>query len=217
MTADGGQVGDALGEAERLYSDGLHQHGVGPKSVGWKDEASQLLRFTKLAAVLDTRDDRPVVINDLGCGYAAMFEFLDQMDGVNLAEYRGFDISAPMLNAARERTDSRAQFVLGSEVTQVADYSFVSGTFNVRGASGEKPWTQYVKESLLRLSEKSRSGFAFNALSTFVDYRTDGLFYADPAEFFVFCKSEISPYVTLVHDYQLYEWTMLVRSPADHA
>ncbi len=28
-----------------------------------------------------------------------------------------------------------------------------------------------------------------------------------------FCKREISPYVTLVHDYPLYEWTMPVRHP----
>jgi len=158
MTADGAQVGDAAGEAERPCR-GLHHHGFGAKSVGWREEGSQLLRFTKLAAVPETRDDRPVVINDLGCGDAAMSEFLDQMDGLSLAEYHGVGISAPMLNAARERPNSRAQFVRGSEVTQSADHSFVSGAFTVWGASGEEPWTLYVKDSLLGLSEKSRSGW----------------------------------------------------------
>ena len=47
----------------------------------------------------------------------------------------------------------------------------------------------------------------------------DQVGYGDPCAFFQFCKREISPDVTLLHDYPLYEWTMLVRHrrapPAD--
>jgi hypothetical protein len=70
---------------------------------------------------------------------------------------------------------------------------------------------------VLRLAEKSRLGFAFNLLTTFVDFRADGLFYADPCAFFRFCKQEISPDVVLLHDYPLYEWTMIVRHRRAHA
>jgi len=34
---------------------------------------------------------------------------------------------------------------------------------------------------------------------------------ADPRPFFDFCMRELSPNVTLLHDYPLQEWTILVR------
>jgi hypothetical protein len=61
-----------------------------------------------------------------------------------------------------------------------------------------------------RLSEQSARGLAFNLFTTYVDFRNDDLFYADPAEFFSLCRRELSRYVTLLHDYPLYEWTLVV-------
>ncbi|MFN2613020.1 MAG: class I SAM-dependent methyltransferase [Solirubrobacterales bacterium] len=200
---------------ERLYSDGLERHGASPRSVGWKDEFSQRLRFEKLALLLPAAPTDPITVNDLGCGYGSLFAFLDEMDGVELAAYYGYDISRAMLEEARQVADGRARLIHGSEPTEVADYSFACGPFNVKGATSDGAWQAHVHHSVLRLAELSRLGFAFNLLTTFVDYRQENLFYADPCAYFEFCKREISPYVTLVHDYPLYEWTMLVhhRSP----
>lgn len=202
----------ALAAVERLYSEGLEQHGASPRSVGWKDAASQRLRFAKLAELLPA-DAEPMSVNDLGCGYGALFGFLDELPGVTLERYYGYDISEPMLDRARQATDERAELVLGPEATQVADWSFACGPFNVKDESSDAAWEAYVRDCVLRLAAVSRRGFAFNLLTTFVDYRQDNLFYADPCAFFGFCKREISPYVTLLHDYPLYEWTMLVRHP----
>ena len=99
----------------------------------------------------------------------------------------------------------------GSEVTETADYSFVSGTFNVRMGASDAAWRRYVEDKLKLLAQRSRRGFAFNLLTTYVDWRKDDLFYADPAHFFAFCRENISRYVTLLHDYPLYEWTIAVR------
>ena len=202
----------ALAAVERLYSEGLEQHGASPRSVGWKDAASQRLRFAKLAELLPA-DGAPICVNDLGCGYGSLFAYLDELPGVTLERYYGYDISEPMLERARQATDERAELVLSAEPTRMADWSFASGPFNVRDASSDAAWEAYVQDCVLRLARSSRRGFAFNLLTTFVDYRQDNLFYADPCAFFAFCKREISPYVTLVHDYPLYEWTMLVRHP----
>ena len=46
-------VDAALEEVRLLYSQNLEEHGLDSKSVGWKDETSQLLRFDKLAALID--------------------------------------------------------------------------------------------------------------------------------------------------------------------
>ena len=208
------EVADALDGVERLYSDGILRHGAGPRSVGWKDAASQRLRFAKLAQLLPDAPGAPISVNDLGCGYGALFSFLDEMADVQLEAYHGYDISEPMLDHARQATDQRAQLVRAARPTRPADYSFASGTFHVKGDSTDAVWQAHVEDCVLRLAEMSRLGFAFNLLTTFVDFRQENLFYADPCEFFEFCKRNVSRYVTLVHDYPLYEWTMLVHHAA---
>lgn len=211
MTSPREKVSAALTEVERLYTDGLQRHGASPLSVGWRDASTQRLRFAKLAQLLPARPEQPISVNDLGCGYGALLPFLDELDGVQVATYYGYDISEPMLERARQATDRRAVLVHGAEPTHVADYSFASGPFNVKGASTDAAWQAYVQECVLSLAQASRVGFAFNLLTTFVDFKQENLFYANPCELFEFCKREITPYVTLVHDYPLYEWTMLVR------
>jgi len=211
MTPPSDDVDDALSGVERLYTEGLERHGASPRSVGWKDTFSQQLRFAKLATLLPTEPEQPISVNDLGCGYGSLLSFLDEIDGVQLTRYYGYDISEPMLEMARQLTDERALLVRSSEATNLADYSFASGPFNVKGSSSDARWRDHVKQCVLQLAQASRRGFAFNLLTTFVDFKQENLFYADPCEFFDFCKREISPYVTLLHDYPLYEWTMLVH------
>jgi hypothetical protein len=50
-------------------------------------------------------------------------------------------------------------------------------------------------------------------LSTYSDpeKRRDDLFYADPLDMFDWCKRRFSPRVSLLHDYPLFEFTMIVR------
>jgi len=197
-----------------LYAGNLARHGTSSKSVGWRDEASQALRFERLARVID-RDAGPFTVNDWGCGYGAMFAYLDRACGGSMTRYTGYDISTEMLGAATARCDAgRARFVLGSEVAVEADYTFVSGTFNVRLEASDAEWDAYVKGRLEALFARSRRGLAFNLLTSYVDWKQETLFYGDPTAFFDFCKTRLSRYVTLVHDYALYEWTILVsREP----
>lgn len=207
-------VAEALSGVAELYEENLRNYGLTSKSVGWKDEGQQLLRFEKLAQVIDPRASAEgVSVNDLGCGYAAMFKFLDGMPSVRLGRYYGYDISERMLEEAARAVggDPRAAFIRGPRATEVADYSFVSGTFNVKMEAGDETWAEYIKETLRSLAAVSRRGFAFNLLSTYVDWKQENLYYADPLAFFDFCKRELSPYVSLLHDYPLYEWTILVR------
>jgi SAM-dependent methyltransferase len=205
----------ALAEVEKLYSRGLASHGTAPKSVGWKDERSQVLRFHKLATLV-SGEDAPadaITVNDLGCGYGALFDFLDALPEVTLASYQGYDLSEDMLAAARLATDDRASFFQAATATVEADYSFVSGTFNVKGTAPDSVWSAYVHDTIAELFAMSRRGMAFNVLTSYVDFRKPDLFYADPAVFLDYCKRELSPYVTLLHDYPLYEWTMVVHRP----
>lgn len=204
----------ALSKVGTLYSDNLKVYGTTSMSVGWRDEASQALRFEKLCKVFEITEPYKgdVTINDLGCGYGAMFPFLDRVRSVNLVRYHGYDISSDMLDSAKHFvSDPRAHFVQTSKAELNAEFSFVSGTFNVKFEASEEAWTDHIKQMLMDLNKVSSKGLAFNLLSTYVDWKEPHLYYGDPLMFFDFCKRNMSRYVTLLHDYPLYEWTILVR------
>jgi hypothetical protein len=66
---------------------------------------------------------------------------------------------------------------------------------------------------LHHFNELSRKGFASNFLTGYSDaekMRAD-LYYADPLSLFDYCKRNFSKNVALLHDYRLYDFTILVR------
>jgi hypothetical protein len=94
-----------------------------------------------------------------------------------------------------------------------ADYTLASGIFNVRLSTAEGEWKNYMLEVIDTMNSLSRSGFAFNALTKYSDaeFMRADLYYADPLFLFDHCKTKYSKFVTLLHDYPLYEFTILVR------
>lgn len=193
-----------------LYEDSLEKHGTAPKGVGWRDEDSHNLRFEKLVSVI--AGDDAVSINDLGCGYGSLHGYLRSI-GRTVSHYRGYDISEKMLAEARDAlpNDPSIELLPGALLAAEADYSFASGIFNVRLETTEEDWREHVLATLANMNAFSTRGFAFNLLSTYVEYREDHLFYGDPLYFFDHCKKNFSRFVSLLHDYPLYEWTVIVR------
>jgi hypothetical protein len=67
------------------------------------------------------------------------------------------------------------------------------------------------------MNDHSSRGFAFNMLTSYSDperCRND-LYYGDPAYFFDLCKRNFARNVAVLHDYGLWEWTILVRKELD--
>ncbi|MHA6645998.1 methyltransferase [Mesorhizobium sp. A623] len=202
---------ELLGEVERYYSAKLSKHGATPLGVDWNGDASQKLRFEQLEKLV--APGAPFSANDIGCGYGAMFEFAKERHSD--VDYYGCDISEDMVEAARQRFggDPRASFAIGSRPTVVADYGFASGIFNVRFDRTDDEWEAYITTTLDAISETSRLGFAFNCLTSYSDsnkMRSD-LYYASPTAMFDLCKRRYSRHVALLHDYGLYEFTVIIR------
>ena len=104
-------------------------------------------------------------------------------------------------------------FVTAEEALEPADYTVASGIFNVKLDVSEEDWREYVVRTVETLARFSRRGFAFNMLTSYSDadrMRPD-LYYGDPSFFFDHCKRTHSLNVALLHDYGLYEFTMIVR------
>lgn len=211
MAKTGQRPDHVLEKVTALYTDGLASHGATAKAVGWRDEASRVLRYDVLASVLGG-DRGPMSVIDWGCGYGGLLTYLTDSRGVDVTRYDGYDLSADMIAAAKAQLDpQRVRLIQSDVVSGEADYAFVSGTFNVRYDAPDDQWLAYITSTLENLWSHSRKGLAFNILSTYVDWREPHLYYADPAVFFDLCKRRFSKKVSLFHDYPLYEWTMVVR------
>jgi len=194
------------------YSGTIERHGPTPLGVDWPNAASQYLRFIQLLKLCDF--ERPFSLNDFGCGYGALLEYLAMRHSEAEIAYRGIDISASMIAAARERWKShrRAEFVVGSRCGRIADYSLASGTFNVRLGHPRGDWERYIETILSNLHARSRIGFAVNFMLPHDDKPAeDELYRSRPRRWVAFCRKELGCTVRVLEDYGLREFTLLIR------
>lgn len=200
------------------YSEAIEQHGPTPLGVDWPNVASQHLRFLQLLKLCDF--DRPFSLNDLGCGYGALLDYLQQRHGRARIEYRGIDLAPAMIAAASKRwakrpqaAFSRATFSKGSRCLKTADYSIASGVFNVRLGQPIAAWESYIEHILRDLGERSRIGFAVNFMLPHDDAPMEDELYRTPAQrWAIFCRGELKCTVKLVAGYGLREFTLLARA-----
>lgn len=200
-----------LSEVAIYYSEKLAEYGETPKGVDWNGEPSQMLRFEQLCKIINVKNQ--FSINDLGCGYGALYDYL--ANEFKKFSYSGVDVSYSMIYAAQQRYKDKyqARFVASGEPDQVADYGVASGIFNVRLDRSDDEWHAYLEATLDVLDRTSSKGFAFNCLTSYsdADKMRDYLYYANPSILFDMCKRKYSRNVALLHDYGLYEFTILVR------
>ena len=204
---------DLLSKVGNYYASALGRHGATPRGVDWNSEESQRLRFDQLAKIWEGRRREAISVLDYGCGYGALVPYMREY-GLTFS-YTGFDISPEMVATARQlHGGPDVDFATDEASLQVADYVVASGIFNVKLETSEDAWREYVLVTLGRLARLASRGFAFNVLSLYSDpeYRRADLFYADPLFLFDYCKTRFSKQVALLHDYPLYEFTMLVRT-----
>lgn len=200
-----------LADVADYYSGKLAEHGANARGVDWNGEASQVLRFQQLCTLMD--EGGPFSVTDLGCGYGALYSYL-KANFANVS-YFGIDVSAAMIEAASQRfeNDGEARFLVSNAPDVVADYGVASGIFNVRMGRSDDEWGRYLESTLDVLDRTSRLGFSFNCLTSYADpdKMRDDLYYADPCRLFDLCKRRYSRHVALLHDYGLYEFTIIVR------
>jgi len=208
---DGEEKARILRQVADYYSAKLAEYGQTARGVDWNGEESQKVRFEQLCKIIQ----QPVgfSLNDLGCGYGALCDYLK----VHYQDYAyyGYDVSSHMIGAAQDRhpQSPSATFVVADEPSSITDYGVASGIFNVRLGHDDARWREYLQSMLDILHRTSKKGFAFNCLTSYsdADKMRDYLYYADPCVLFDLCKRRYSRHVALLHDYGLYEFTLLVR------
>ena len=128
------------------------------------------------------------------------------------SRYIGTDMCRGMVETAAARIDdSRASFVRQLWAGEVADFTIVSGTYNMHINAPLDTWKAYIEASLEQLWTRTRRGLAFNLLNADTPEKFDGLYYAEPEQVFDFCATRLTSNVTISIDPPLPDFTVFVK------
>jgi SAM-dependent methyltransferase len=192
---------DQLQILSKHYDELATNHGYSHHAVQQSSSDTQQRRFEVLLQGFP--DFKHKKILDFGCGAGHLFAFLKQQGFAG--EYVGYDISTQLLQLARQQhPDARFEQrnILQStpaEPAETFDLIFISGVFNNNIEHNQ----QFMQKVLKILFPLCRQGLAFNCLSTYVDFKAPTLYYFDPTDVFSYCKENITPLITLRHDYEI--------------
>ena len=195
------------------FEEKLDIYGATPKGVDYNGPEAQALRFEQLVKVIDS--SRKFTVIDYGSGYGAMYDFLHQK-GWDF-EYYGIDLIEKMVLAGREAHKGflNAHFTTEEKDVPSVDYLLAGAIFNIKMKVPYTEWQDFTLRTLRNMDTLCSKGFSFNMLTKYSDAdrmaeRPD-LFFGDPLLFFDFCKRNFSRNVALLHDYGLYDFTILIR------
>lgn len=190
-------------------SDKIKQHykqlfeiyGRDHNAVQYSSRESQYARFDVLLEIADNLSS----VADIGCGLGDLLPLLRQKHPQ--AQYTGYDFVSAFIDDAKAQfsEDNFAQFkqldILQDHIEEKADYVLLSGMLNNEMEDN----AVFTEITLQKMWQAANKGIAFNALSSYVDYQEEGLCYHDPLKLFHFCKTTLSRYVTLRHEYDVKE------------
>lgn len=198
-----------IDQTVKYFAEKLLRYGNSSLGVDWNSKAAQEIRFEQVTKVIRDTSGR-FSICDYGCGLGDYDDYLGQR--YQDYDYFGFDVSEKMIEAAK-RGHPNAQFCCSSQLNCNFDYLVASGIFNVKQTIPDNIWLDYILKTLDMFHQHTKKGFAFNCLTKYSDKECmkDNLYYADPLMLFDYCKRNFSRNVALLHNYTLYDFTILVN------
>jgi len=198
---------------EQYYSHKVSEYGNSSLGVDWNSKESQYLRFEQLSKVIASKEKFSVL--DYGCGYGEYVNYLTLNFSEGFFKYTGYDVSEKMIETGKVLFANNVDASLTKQhPDRKFDYTIASGIFNVKlDLANNEEWLAYIIRTLDTINNVSEKGFAFIALTKYSDkeFMKDYLYYADPLFLFNYCKENFSRNVALLHDYELYEFTLIVR------
>ena len=188
-------------EIIQLYENRLKECGECIQTVGWKDKEQQELRFKILSEIGNLQNTK---ILDVGCGFGDFYNYLVKKK--IKVDYTGFDIAPNILKVAKKNHPNlnfEVKDILTENVDDNFDYVFASGILNKRISDN----IRYTQKIIKKMFDLCNIGVGINMTTDYVDYKEEYLYYHSPEEIFEYCKS-LTKYLSLRHDYPLYEFTI---------
>ncbi len=209
---------DVATELVGHYQDCFLKHGRTPQGVDWPNAEDLATRFQVMLGVIRPGDGR-VSILDLGCGPGLLADYLAKSPRPASIDYRGIDLSAPMLESARaawpdlvfEQRDILAEPL----APQSVDYVILNGVLTERVSVPRDDMIAFATDLLAGAFAAARVGIAFNVMSKLVDWEREDLFHWGFDEMAAALAPRLSRHLTIRADYGLREYTTYIhREPA---
>lgn len=202
---------ETLDRITHFYDKTLERSGASPLGVDFNSLHAQQERFRQLLKIVEAPGSWSLV--DYGCGYGELLNYL-KATSFPCSRFIGYDLTPSMIDVANTlfAGDRNATFTASRSDVPPSDYVVGSGLFNIRFMEDTTAWMQHIEATIDDMAAIAVNGFSFNMLTMYSDQermRSD-LYYGDPHYYFNYCR-KFSRHVALLHDYEFYDFTILVR------
>ena len=179
----------------RAYRDRLASKGNTAQGVFWRSQSSQYARFDALLSLVhQLRGYQRTSIADIGCGYGAMLDFINQSSNFRHVDYLGVDINRAMIAACRQKFPHQSNiFSTGNRPSRIVDFCLFSGTFNLTHSNDPALWSDYIFACLDRCMAQTRYGLVLNLLCASKAQIQKQIFYTNRADFIERAETHFGP------------------------
>lgn len=167
------------------YTKRFKQKGAAAEGVFWASRLSQTARFDHILARISAHDNsKGHSLADIGCGYGAMWEFIQKTERYQHFKYQGYDINSAMIKHCTQHFDNgRQRFQVGRKPAKQTDYAVFVGTFNLCHTDDYALWQDYILRQLALSWKQVKKGMALNITSQPKAKIHNHIFYVQPDKF----------------------------------
>ena len=199
------------------YESCLTKHGASAKGMDWPNAKDLSIRFDVMLNVIN-RTDKLLSVLDLGCGVGLLVDHLEKKGFSKKINYKGLDVSAKMVTAAKKRHPGR-QFEIRDIINNplplgFVDFVIMNGVLTEKRGLRFEQMENYARTLIKSAYDSCRYGLAFNVMSSHVDWQREDLFHWPLDRAVSFIVAECSRNILIRMDYGLYEYTIyLYKTP----
>ena len=186
---------------KKYYQNRFEKYGENPATVQHISKESQFKRFEILFSIAEEITS----IIDVGSGLGDLLEYL--LDKKYTGKYLGLDFVDEFIEFSNDKYKdiTNAKFMkfdfTKDQLPEDYNYLFLSTVFNNKMDNNE----EFMLHTIHKMFTACQKGVAFNAMSTYVDYRDEHLYYSNPLKIFDYCKRNLTLQIVLRHDYLVKE------------
>ena len=179
--------------ARRFKEKGAHAEGV-----FWSSQVSQTARFEQVLANMKAEfGSARFCLADIGCGYGALFHYIQSKPAWHLIDYSGVDITPEMVSYCKRKHPSHEhRFSLGRQPKHPVDFAVFIGTFNLCHTDDYELWEDYIMRQLAISWVCVRYGLILNITSLEIAKINNQIFYVSPEAFADKLASRFGPVST---------------------
>jgi len=182
------------------YNKRFIEFGINPKTLGWSDSETQLIRFDTLTKYLDLNNKS---ILDIGCGFGDLLHYLDNR--IKILSYTGIDINKLFIDICNDRyDDKRFNFKTANILTDIldlkADISVAFGLLNYKIDDN----LEYVEKFIERAWDLTNENLILDFLSSMINPNypiESNVFYYNICDILDICF-QFTNNLIMIHNYE---------------